>query len=285
MSVEIIQQKLLSYQCQTILDTENALKEIAQEIALLALSRAGFFRVGAFQGGTCLRILYGLDRFSEDLDFVLETPDPKFDWEIYVENMQEEFLAYGFILEVTNKSKLNKSVKSAFLKASSKGGILQLKDTRSNRPKLQIKLEIDTNPPDGSHYELKYLDFPLPYSIQSQDLPSLFASKCHALLCRDYTKGRDWYDFIWYVARQVPINLNLLRHALEQFGPWQGQQCEVTPDWVLQELTAKINRINWNDAKKDVARFLRPRELPTLELWSNEFFQSRVQKLSNVLRD
>src|SRR5579864_4997120 len=100
MSVDVIQQKLLTYQCQTILDQENALKEIAQEIALMALSRAGFFRVAAFQGGTCLRILYGLERFSEDLDFVLLKADKNFDWNIYINNMQEEFSAYGYRLEM-----------------------------------------------------------------------------------------------------------------------------------------------------------------------------------------
>src|SRR5258708_26023713 len=119
MNVEIIQKKLLTYQCQTILDQENALKEIAQEIALMALSRAGFFRVAVFQGGTCLRILYGLQRFSEDLDFVLEKPDKNFDWEEYIKSMHEEFSAYGYTLEVTNKSKLDKAVRTAFLKADS----------------------------------------------------------------------------------------------------------------------------------------------------------------------
>lgn len=283
MSVEIIQQKLLTYQCQTVLDQENALKEIAQEIALMALSRAGFFRVAAFQGGTCLRILYGLQRFSEDLDFVLEKPDPAFDWEKYIQSIREEFNAYGYTLEVTNKSRLDKTMKTAFLKADSEGGILVLKDSRTNRPKLQIKLEIDTNPPEGSEYELKYLDFPLSYSVQTQNLPSLFAGKSHALLCRDYTKGRDWYDFTWYIARQTPINFSLLSKAIQQTGPWKNQNILITPEWFLQELKAKISSIKWDDAKKDVARFLRPRELLALDVWSKEFFISRVDKLQEYL--
>lgn len=279
MSVDIIQQRLLNYNCQTVPEQEYALKEIAQEIALMALSRAGFFRVAAFQGGTCLRILYGLERFSEDLDFVLEKPDKNFDWDDYIKSMREEFSAYGYTLEVTNKTKLDKAVRTAFLKADSEGGILVLKDTRTNRPKLQIKLEIDTNPPEGSEYELKYLDFPLPYSVQTQDLPSLFASKSHALLCRDYTKGRDWYDFAWYISRQTSINFSLLNKAIEQAGPWKDQNISVTPDWFLQELKTKINSMDWDDAKKDVARFLRPRALASLDVWSKEFFISRVDKL------
>lgn len=283
MSVEVIQQQLLNYHCQTVLDQENALKEIAQEIALMSLSRTGFFRVAAFQGGTCLRILYGLQRFSEDLDFVLDKPDKNFDWEEYIKNMHEEFSAYGYELDVTNKSKMDKTIKTAFLKADSQGGILILKDMRTNRSKIQIKLEIDTNPPSGSAFELKYLDFPLPYSIQTQDLPSLFASKSHALLCRDYTKGRDWFDFTWYVARNTPINFSLLKTAIEQAGPWKDKHIQVTPEWFLKNLKIKINSINWDDAKKDIARFLRPRDLPSLDVWSKEFFVSRVEKLSEYI--
>jgi predicted nucleotidyltransferase component of viral defense system len=280
MSIQIIQQRLIDYDCKTISDQENALKEIAQEIALLALSRAGFFKIAAFQGGTCLRILYGLERFSEDLDFILEEPDKNFDWEKYIKNMNEEFNAYGYSLEITNKTKLDKAVKTAFLKADSKGGLLIIKDLRSNRPKLQIKLEIDTNPPAGSKYELKFLDFPLAYSVQSQDLSSLFASKCHALLCRPYTKGRDWYDFSWYVKRKAVINFEFLNNAIHQLGPWQGQAISITPTWFEKNLKEKINNTDWDTAKKDVKRFLRPRELIALDVWSKEFFLTSVEKLN-----
>lgn len=283
MSVELIQERLLSYQCQTVLEQENALKEISQEIVLLALSRAGFFKIAAFQGGTCLRILYGLERFSEDLDFTLETADPHFSWTPYLNTVKEEFSAYGYQLEIVNKDQLDKAIRSVFLKTDSTGGMLLLKDLRTNRPKIQIKLEIDINPPEGSGYELKYLDFPLPYSVKTQDLPSLFAGKCHALLCRNYTKGRDWYDFIWYVSRQTNVNLLLLTQAIQEVGPWKGQAIIVTPSWFIQTLTTKINTINWNDAKRDVARFLKPRELASLELWSREFFLSRIDKMANYL--
>jgi len=283
MSVAIIQEKLLSYQCKTVLEQENALKEIAQEIALLALSSAGFFQVAAFQGGTCLRILYGLERFSEDLDFVLQKPNKNFAWEHYLKNMQEEFSAYGFNVELKSRAKLDNAVKMAFLKADSEGGLLVIRDLRSNKPSLRIKLEIDTHPPVGSNYELKYLDFPLPYSVKTQDLPSLFSGKCHALLCRDYIKGRDWYDFIWYVARQVGVNFELLSHAIAQVGPWQDKNIQVTPQWLVEELNKKIEIIDWDKAKQDVVRFLKPRELATLELWSKDFFRSRVAKLANYL--
>ncbi len=283
MSVAIIQEKLLSYRCQTILEQENALKEIAQEIALMALSRTGFFRSAAFQGGTCLRILYGLERFSEDLDFVLEKSDKNFSWDQYIQNMREEFKAYGFTLEVKDRKRLENSVKIAFLKADSAGGILLLKDIRSNKPKLKIKLEIDTHPPEGSTYELKYLDFPFPYSIKTQDLSSLFAGKCHALLCREYIKGRDWYDFIWYVSRKTPINFKLLSNAIAQAGSWKTQKIAVTPQWFLQELKLKIAQIDWEAARQDVVKFLKPQELASLELWSRDFFYSRLDKLAGYL--
>lgn len=279
MSIELIQERLLSYQCQTVLEQENALKEIAQEIALLALARSDFFKIAAFQGGTCLRILYNLQRFSEDLDFILLKPDPFFSWESYIRKMADEFGAYGYILEVTNRAELNKNVKSTFLKMDSVGGLLVIKDSRTNKPKLRIKLEIDTNPPDGATYDLKYLDFPMPYSITTQDLPSLFASKSHALLCRPYVKGRDWYDFIWYVSRKTPINFELLSNALNQKGPWEGDNISVSMVWFLQQLKDKIKQINWEETKLDVARFLNQREQQTLQLWSTDFFFAMVDRL------
>ncbi|MES2614124.1 MAG: nucleotidyl transferase AbiEii/AbiGii toxin family protein [Bdellovibrionota bacterium] len=279
MSIASIQSRLLTYDPQTVVEQEHALKEIAQEIALLALSRAGFFRVAEFQGGTCLRILYGLERFSEDLDFVLEKSNKNFAWREYIEYMQEEFKAYGFTLEIKDRAKAEQVVKTAFLKADSKGGVLILKDSRNQKPQLRIKLEIDTNPPQGATSEIKYLDFPISYSIRTQDLSSLFAGKCHALLCRSYLKGRDWFDFNWYVARKIEINFKLLSNAIAQAGPWKNQNINVDAKWLAHELKMKINAIDWSAAKQDAARFLRNRELATLDLWSKEFFLSRVERL------
>jgi len=283
MSVALIQERLLSYQCQTLLEQENALKEIAQEIALMALSRSDFFRIASFQGGTCLRILYGLERFSEDLDFILRKPNKSFTWDPYIKNMQEEFSAYGYRLEAKDKTKLDKAIKTAFLKADSEGALLILQDLRTNRPKLQIKLEIDSNPPEGSAYKLKYLDFPLVHSVQTQDLASLFAGKIHALLCREYIKGRDWYDFSWYIARKTPINFVFLENALRQSGHLQDQDLKISVEWLLEALKTKIHSLDWNQAKQDIARFLRMREASTLEFWSLDFFMSRLEKLAAYL--
>lgn len=285
MTTSIIQERLLSYQCQNIIEQENALKEIAQEIALMALSKAGFFDVAAFQGGTCLRIVYGLNRFSEDLDFVLEKPNNHFDWEKYLNNLTLEFNAYGFELEISERKKTDKAVQSRFLKAHSLGGLLILKDPRSHIPKLRIKLEIDTNPPEGSEYELKYLDFPIPFSIKTQTLPSLFAGKCHALLSRNYVKGRDWYDFTWYTSRKAGLNLALLYQALLQSEPekWANIKHSVIKNHIFSALEKKIRTIDWESAKQDVAPFLRKSELETLKIWSQGYFLSCLEKLKNTL--
>ncbi len=285
MNIPIIQTKLLSYQCQTVDDQQNALKEIVQEIALMSLSRAGFFHAAAFQGGTCLRILYGLERFSEDLDFILDEPNLKFTWDTYIKNMQEDFKAYGFSIELQQKSKLDKAVKTTFLKTESAVGILVIKDIRTNIPKLNIKLEVDFNPPKGSAIEIKYCDFPLPFSVKTQDLPSLFAGKCHALLCRKHLKGRDWYDFIWYISRETSINLVLLTNAINQTGPWQNQNINVTKEWLLAQFNKRIKEIDWGVAIQDVSRFLKAHEQSTLELWSEDFFLSRIEKLSRYLKN
>lgn len=279
----IIQSKLLSYQIETVDDQQNALKEIIQEIALMSLSRSEFFKIAAFQGGTCLRILYGLERFSEDLDFVLDKPDPTFDWDNYIKKMQEEFKTYGFSVELTKKGRLDKVVKTTFLKAQSAGGILLIKEIQKNTPKLTIKLEIDTNPPAGSISEIKYCDFPLPFSVKTHELASLFAGKCHALLCREHLKGRDWYDFSWYIAKQTPINMDLLKNALIQTGPWENQNVNLTKDWLLKQFNHKIRSIDWDAAKQDVSRFLRVHEQETLQLWSENFFLSRLNKLMSYL--
>lgn len=279
----MIQQKLQEYNATTPIAQENALKEIAQEIALMALSRAGFFKIAAFQGGTCLRILYGLNRFSEDLDFTLINADSAFSFEPYIKSIKDEFLSYGFTLEVVNRSQLEKAVKTAFLKAESLGGLLIIKDIRSNRPKIKIKLEIDSNPPKGSGLETRFLDFPVAYSVQVQDMPSLFAGKCHALLCREYTKGRDWYDFVWYVSKKTPINITLLKNAIIQKGPWENSQLLIDPAWIYHELKIKIESTDWGKARQDVERFITPAEIASLDIWSSSFFLSRLEKLRQTI--
>lgn len=285
MTLKVIQDRFENYKCVSQQDEEMALREIAQEIALSALSRSNFLKTAIFQGGTCLRIFYSLERFSEDMDFILKTPGLKFEWQTYFKGLETEFEVYGIDLIVQDRSKTDETVKQAFIKSDSIGKVLTLKyPQRRGQPRsVRIKFEVDTNPPDGSTFEVRYHDFPFPFSAVIQDIPSLFAGKLHALLCRAYTKGRDWYDFAWYVGRKAPVNLVFLGNALYQNGPWFEKNITLTNEWLLNEMEIKIKTMDWSDAKKDVSRFLRPHELPILDLWSEEFFLDRLKKMSGYL--
>ena len=176
---------------------------------------------------------------------------------------------------------MDKAIRQAVLKDDSIVSQLDLSFAGSGRPKtIQIKLEIDVNPPPGSGEETSYLDFPLDYVVRHQDLPSNFALKIHALLCRGFLKGRDWFDFSWYVSRGVVPNLALLRNALVQAGPWSGDEAlSVDLTWLKNALSAAIAQIDWANAAEDVRRFLRPAEQKSLELWSEGFFMAKTQKL------
>jgi len=269
-----------------VADQEQALREITQEVALAALARTDFFKFAAFQGGTCLRIFYGINRFSEDFDFLLKEPGQDFDLDPYLKSLSDELDAYGYKLETTDRSKAESTVKKAFIKDDSIGRILQLNHLRADRSmrKIRIKLEIDTNPPEGSNYEINYLDFPFVSSVTIQDLPSLFAGKIHALLCREYTKGRDWYDFIWYTGRDVDINYQFLASALKQQGPWQGQELKVDKGWSIKTLHERICSLDWQEAKDDIRRFVRQNELASLELWGKELFLDRLDKYASKVK-
>jgi len=286
MSITIIQRRLEEYQCKTSLEEENALKEITQEIVLMALSRAGFFRFAEFHGGTALRILYGLPRFSEDLDFALLKVNSNFAWAHYFTVIKDELKIYGYDIEWRDRSNANQNVKKAFLKDDSIGAILSFDYPNIlHLKKIKVKLEIDVNPPKMATSEIKYLDFPLAFSVRVQTLPSSFAGKIHALLCREYVKGRDWYDFVWYVSQHSQVNYILLQNALQQTGMWQGKNIAVNKQWLLNELENKIKSLNWREVAKDVNRFLKPQEQRSLEVWSLDFFISRLAKLKEYLQE
>lgn len=287
MSVKIIQERLESYKCASAQAEELALREITQEVALAALSRTDFYKAAAFHGGTCLRIFYGLNRFSEDLDFMLKRPDSRFNLDAYLKNMAVEFEAYGYKLEIADRSQADNAVKKAFLKDDSLGKVLQLshlKIDRSSR-KIRIKIEVDTNPPAESGFESKFMDFPFTFSVTVQDQPSLFAGKVAALLCREYTKGRDWYDFIWYTSRKTPINFNFLAAALKQTGPWRDQAVAADKNWCVAQLRQKIHSVNWDKARADVRPFINPREIDSLALWEREFFLDRLENYNKNIND
>ncbi len=285
MSIQIIQQRLAMYSCKTDIEELQAIREITQEVILASLSRGTLFEYAAFQGGTCLRIFYGSNRFSEDLDFVLKEPNTNFKLLDHLTHVRDELKTFGYEMEITDRNKAGAAVKQAFLKDNSIGKILTLEHVGkvSLMPKIYIKLEIDTNPPPGSSYETKYLDFPFASMVTAQDTISLFAGKIHALLCRGYLKGRDWYDFIWYTSNRVKVNFELLSSAINQYGPWQNTSILVDKTWLLQEMKIKINSIDWKYAKEDVRRFVPVSEQPSLEMWHKEFFLSQLEKLQQIL--
>ena len=276
---------LEKYERRSVDDHINALREVLQEVALCGLWRGKFFERTAFYGGTALRILHGLDRFSEDMDFSLLTPDASFDLAPYCAFMEEELSAWGFTPQMQMKEKtFDSAVESAFLKVNTKE-LLMLIDAGEDiagavhaNQTLRIRIEIDTDPPPFFHDETRFLLQPIPFSVRVYDLPSLFAGKMHALLCRSWgnrVKGRDWYDFVWYVGRGIPVNLDHLQSRMKQSG-------HLAPGNSLDEilfrrlLSEKITGLNVDLAKADVERFL---VNPTaIMVWSREFFFGVAEK-------
>ena len=271
----LIEQRLSRYSIKTQDDEANAVKEINQEIILYALSTTKFFDHVHFCGGTALRIIYGLERFSEDLDFTLNIPDENFNFDNYMSDVLNVLKQYGLDMKI-KKAKDNTFVKKRELKKDSEKWQLSFPSLE----KVVIKLEIDANPPEGAIYTDKILDFPILHKISIGTIETLFAGKMHALLCRDFVKGRDWYDFLWYVKNNHAINYDLLQHALFQMGPYKGKNIpNFDKEFVKTELSNKIENLDWSKAKSDVERFIKPEEVKSLDLWSVDLFLSRVEQL------
>ena len=281
MSVRVIQDRLNSYGCVSAIEEDQALREITQEIVLAALGRTDFFDKASFQGGTCLRTFHGVNRFSEDLDFSLKKPGKNFELGGYFKIVEKDLGAFGYQIKVDDRSTVDEVVKKVFLKDDSIGRLLKLDYRLKIVPlrKIWIKFEVDSNSPSGACYEVRVMDFPFPAAVSLFDLPSLFAGKMHALLCREYVKGRDWYDFLWYVGKSVRPNFDLLAAALERAGPWAGKKTVVDAEWCLKVLSEKIDSMDFSKLQEDVRRFLKPVELASLKLWTREFFLGRAAKI------
>jgi len=198
-----------------------------------------------------------------------------------VKMIQDRVDSYGYNIEIADRSNTDIAVQKAFLKDDSIGKVVRLRRSARSGPlrKIRIRIEIDTNPPDGSGFEVKYVDFPFVSSVTVQDKASLFAGKVHALLCRKYVKGRDWYDFLWYTSQGSRINCRFLASAIDQQGPWQGRNIEVDLDWCTEQLRNKITSIDWTAAKKDVRRFVKASELPSVDLWRTDLFLAQLGKM------
>ena len=286
----VIQTMLEQYQCRSERDYINALKEIFQKIALLGLWRAKFFEHAAFYGGTALRMVYGLDRFSEDMDFSLRVPDEKFSLSKYNQAIVDELAAFGFDVSVETKRKTTRSaIESAFIKANTIKQLLTIKPVNEalnthHMHVIKIKMEVDTNPSPGFTTEAKRLLLPIPFSVLTYSQQDLFAGKLHALLCRKWqnrVKGRDWYDYYWYISRNIAVNLLHLQERLVQSNHWDNVEA-LSHDKLVSLIERKISDINFDDAKKDVIDFLKDKS--AVELWSPQFFIEVTGRLRSVSR-
>lgn len=215
------------------------------------------------------------------MDFILKEPNKDFTLRPHLRAVSNELKAYGYEIEITDRSRDDMTVRKAFLKDDSMGKILQLKYADKSGPirKIRIKLEVDTNPPSGSGMEIKYVDFPFVSAVTVQDKPSLFAGKLYALLCREYVKGRDWYDFLWYTSQDIGINFKFLSSALRQQGPWAHKVVQVDLKWCLRHIETKIRSVDWVEVREDVRRFIKVSEQPSIELWTRELFLSQLRRI------
>ena len=280
----MIKEWIETYEPKNIQDTEQALREIMQEIALAALYRANFFTHAAFYGGTALRIFHKLNRFSEDLDFSLLKKDTDFEFDVYFKSIVDEFQALGIKVSLNQKIKSSIStIDSAFLKSDTLWSELIFEDTipqikLSTKPSIKIKLEIDTNPPLQFGTENKLLTRPFSFYVNCFTISDLFAGKMHALLFRKWTirvKGRDWYDMEWYIKKGVKLNLTHFCQRAIESGDWSQES--MTKNQLHDLLETKINSIDIDRVKQDVIRFIaNPQDLA---IWSREYFLQICERL------
>lgn len=282
----IITQMIQKYDDRLPYNRDHVVKEIMQEMVLCGLSRAGFFKEAAFYGGTALRIFYEMDRFSENLDFSLQSTNDHFDLSEYFPILEKEIQAFGLHLEVSEKIKsIDSDIKSAFLKGNTKEHYLLFygdNDISGIHPgeKIRIKFEVDTNPPEFAQFEHKYRLLPSPYEITLYDAPSLFAGKIHAVLCRSWknrVKGRDLYDYVFFLSRSTPVNLLHLQSRLRQNGYLAETEHISLPD-LKNRLSEHFQQINYVQAIEDVKPFIRNRD--ALSVWSSDFFTQITDQLT-----
>ncbi|PJE98909.1 nucleotidyl transferase AbiEii/AbiGii toxin family protein [Prevotella intermedia] len=262
---EIYSQMLSAYEQTTEQQKRNATFEVNQQIILAGLYNGGFFDVAAFYGGTCLRIFHSLQRFSEDMDFSLLAPNDDFDFTQYFQPIVDEFAMVGREVEIKKKDKKSfAKVESAFLKDNTDVYDITFQTEKS----VKIKIEVDTQPPLKFDTEQKLLLLPRSFMVRCFTLPDLFAGKMHALVYRAWknrVKGRDWYDFEWYVRHSIPLDFTHLHERALQFN-----QEDISEESFLEKLKERLSTADLNQVKSDVLPFVRnPKEL---DIWSNDYF-------------
>ncbi|MDH4196721.1 MAG: nucleotidyl transferase AbiEii/AbiGii toxin family protein [Candidatus Aminicenantes bacterium] len=286
---EAIRQILSTYEIRSVEDSLRALREVMQEIALLGLWRSKFFEKAAFYGGTALRVLYGLDRFSEDLDFSLLRKGEDFDLADYGQALKRELASFGFAVEIESRAKpASGAVQSAFLKADTRTQMITVEFDKGLVQKvprnqvLKIKLEIDVDPPPGFTTETRYLLRPVPFSVRTFSLPDLFAGKMHAVLCREWKsrlKGRDWYDLVWFAAYHPELHLFHLEQRMRQTEHWSGPS-PLTAGDLHDLLTRRVEKVDIDQIRREVEPFVK--DANALAIWSKEFFLDVASRIKIV---
>ena len=270
----------------TLEETKSALREVLQGLVLAGLSRGGFFSKASFYGGTALRIFYGLNRYSEDLDFTLKKQDDSFSLEPYLGHITELASSYGIALETSIKKKKNPTpIESAFAKANTYSTFLNLKlsdefaSLLHKDETIKVKFEVDCAPSLGFDSEVRWIDDPEFASVSVLDEPSLFAGKLHAVLCRNYknnVKGRDYYDFLFYMKKKVSPNLAYLRNKLIETGKIkEGEEFNI--DVLKKMLTERFETVDFAKAKEDAKKFLYSNE--SLDYFTKELFIDMARRL------
>lgn len=286
---EAIRQILAAYEIRSLEDSLRALREVMQEIALLGLWRSKFFEKAAFYGGTALRVLFGLDRFSEDLDFSLLEKSESFDLADYGEALKKELASFGFTVEIESRAKpLGAAIQSAFLKADTRTQMITVEFDKGLVQKvprnqvLKIKLEIDIDPPWGFSTETRYLLRPVPFAVRTFSLPDLFAGKMHAVLCREWksrVKGRDWYDLVWFAAYHPELRISHLEQRMRQTGHW-AEPVPLTTGDVRDLMIRRIDKVDIDQIRREVEPFVK--DAAALAIWSKEFFKDVVSRIKIV---
>ena len=265
MNNEIYKQMLSGYDQTTTQQQRNAIFEVNQQVILAGLSHGGFFDTAAFYGGTCLRIFHGLQRFSEDMDFSLLAVNDGFDFTQYFQPIIDEFAMVGRTVEIKKKDKKNfGKVESAFLKDNTDVYDVTFQTEKS----IKIKIEVDTCPPLKIRTDQKLLLLPESFMVRCFTPSDLFAGKMHALVYRSWknrVKGRDWYDFEWYIRHNILLDFEHLKERALQFN---GE--DITQESFLEKLRDRLSTADINQVKADVLPFVKnPQEL---DIWSNDYF-------------
>lgn len=272
--MSVFDEMLSRYEIKTNDDLVNARHEVMQQIVLAGLYRGGFFNKAAFYGGTCLRIFYGVPRFSEDMDFSLLEPDDSFRLENYFESIVREFSALGKEVEIQKKEKKNSTnVESAFLKDNTAIYNVRFRTEKQ----IKIKIEVDINPPSGFTTEYKLLLLPFSFMCRCYSLPDLFAGKIHALLFRTWrnrVKGRDWYDFEWFVRNNTALNFEHLKTRINQLNQTNREFSKIMFNEMLKD---KIRQTKISMVIDDVRPFVK--NTRDLEIWSTDYFLKLVDMI------